>query len=242
MGLRIHEVQAKNKQAQKTRAEHSKSWDNIDGVLHYQGLLYIPKIIWTELISSYYDNLLAGHFGIKKTRELIARKYYCPTFCHNVEDYVKGCNICLASKAVRHKLYGDLQSLPVPTHHWKDLLMDFVTGLLVLMDWKRDNYDSRLVIVNRLTKMVHYKPVKVTIYALGLAEVIIDMVVRYHGLPNSIVIDKSLLFILKFWSLLCYFVGIKQRLSTTFYPQTNSQTKRQNSMIKSYLQTFVNFE
>lgn len=30
--------------------------------------------------------------------------------------------------------------------------------------------------------MVQYKPVKVTIDALGLAKVILDVVVRYHGL------------------------------------------------------------
>ncbi len=67
--------------------------------------------------------------------------------------------------------------------------MDFVTGLPISADWKGDNYDSILVIVDRLTKMVHYKPVKVTIDALGLAEVIIDVVVRHHGVPESIITD-----------------------------------------------------
>ena len=65
--------------------------------------------------------------------------------------------------------------------------MDFVTGLPLSSDWKGDSYDLVLVIVNWLTKMVHYKPVKVTINALGLAEVIIDMVVQYHGLLDSII-------------------------------------------------------
>ena len=67
--------------------------------------------------------------------------------------------------------------------------MDFVTRLPLSADWKGDNYDSILVIVDQLTKMVHYEPVKVTIDAPGLAEVIIDMVVRHHGLPDSIVTD-----------------------------------------------------
>ena len=90
---------------------------------------------------------------------------------------MKGCDICLVSKAVRHKLYGDLQSLPISTYQWKDLLIDFVTGLLLFADWKGNDYDSILVIVDQLTKMVHYKPVRVTINISELAKVILDIVV-----------------------------------------------------------------
>ena len=46
-----------------------------------------------------------------------------------------------------------------------------------------------LVIVDWLTKIVHYKSVKITINVLGLAEVIIDVVVCYYGVPESIVTD-----------------------------------------------------
>ncbi len=137
----------------------------------------MPEIVRTELISSYHDDPLNGHFGIDKTRELIARKYSWPTLRRDVEAYVTGCDVCLASKAVRYKPYGDLQSLPVPTHRWKDLSMDFFTGLPISTNWKGDTYDSILVIVNWLKKMVNYEQVKVTIDALGLAEVILDLVV-----------------------------------------------------------------
>ena len=211
-------------------------------MLYYQGLPFVPEAIWIEIISRYHDDFLASHFRIKKTRELLARKYYRQTLRNNVEAYVNGCDVCFASKTARHKLYGDLQSLPVPTHRWKDLSMDFVTGLPISTNWKGDNYDSILFIVDRLTKIVHYEPVKITINALGLAEVIINIVVRQHGLPNSIVTDKGSLFHSKFWSSLCYFFGIKRRLSTTFHPQTDGQTKRQNSTIKAYVGAFVNFE
>ena len=67
--------------------------------------------------------------------------------------------------------------------------MDFVTGLPVSINWKGDSYDSILVIVDWFTKMVHYKPVKITLDAPRFAEVIIDMVVRHHGLLDSIVTD-----------------------------------------------------
>ena len=120
--------------------------------------------------------------------------------------------------------------------------MDFVTGLPISTDWKRENYDSILVIIDRLTKMVYYEPIKVIINAPGLAEVILDVVVWHHGLLNSIMSNRGSFFTLKFWSLLCYFLSIKQKLSTAFYPQTNNQTKCQNSTMEAYLWAFFNFE
>ncbi len=85
-------------------------------MFNYQGLSYVSKVIRSELISRHYDDPLVGHFGIEKSWELIARKYYWPILRRDVETYVKGCNVCLASKAVCHKPYGDFQSLLVPTH------------------------------------------------------------------------------------------------------------------------------
>ena len=117
--------------------------------------------------------------------------------------------------------------------------MDFVTGLSILSDWKDNSYDSILVIIDKLTKMVHYEPVKVSINALGLVEVILNVVVWHYGLPDSIVINKGLLFTSKLWSLLCYF---KQKLLIAFYLQIDGQIKRQNSIIVVYFQAFVNFE
>ena len=90
--------------------------------------------------------------------------------------------------------------------------------------------------------MVHYKPVKVIINAPGLAKVIIDVVVQYYDLLDSIISDRGAIFTFQFWSSLCYFLGIKQQLSTAFHPQTNKQTERQNSIMETYLCVFVNWE
>ncbi len=77
--MRLPELQDDNKEAMKLRSEGlSEDWEDIEQVLHYQGLLYVPKVICSELIIRHYNDPLAGHFGIKKIRELIAR-YYCPT-------------------------------------------------------------------------------------------------------------------------------------------------------------------
>ena len=120
--------------------------------------------------------------------------------------------------------------------------MDFVTRLPQSADWRGDGYDSILVIVDWLMKMVYYEPVQTTITAPALPEVILNIVVRYHGLPDSIVSNRGSVFTSKFWSFLCYFFSIKRRLSTALHPQTNGQTEWQNSTMEAYLRAFVNYE
>ncbi len=111
--------------------------------------------------------------------------------------------------------------------------MDFVTGLLISANKKGDSYNSILVIVNQLTKIVYYEPVKVTINVPGLVEVIITIVVCYYWILELIVIDWDLFFTSKFWSSLWYFLEIKKKLFTALYPNTNGQTERQNSIIEA---------
>ena len=75
-----------------------------------------------------------------------------------------------------------------------------------------------------------------------LAKVIMNVVMQYHGLSDFIISEQSAIFRSKFWFSLCYFRSIKKRLSTAFYLGTNMQTEWQNSIIKAYLYTFVNWE
>ena len=127
MRFRLQKLQETNSEAQELRSK--KGYKEVKGVLSHHSLPFVPEAIQMQLISRHHDNPLAGHFGIEKTRKLLARKYFWPSLWHDVKAYVKGCDVCLALKAVRHKPYGDLQSLPIPTYLWKDLSMDFVTGL-----------------------------------------------------------------------------------------------------------------
>lgn len=120
--------------------------------------------------------------------------------------------------------------------------MDFVISLPILTNWKDENYNYILIIVNWLTKIVHYKPIKDTINVLGLAKVILDIVVWHYGFPNSIISDKRLLFISKFWLSLYYFFGIKQKLFIVFCLQRDGQTECQNNTMEAYFCVFVNFK
>lgn len=49
-------------------------------MLYYQGLLYVFEIIKIKIIGWYYNNFLARHFEIKKTRELGDQKFISRLF------------------------------------------------------------------------------------------------------------------------------------------------------------------
>ena len=103
-------------------------------------------------------------------------------------------------------------------------------------------YNSILVIIDRFTKMAYYVLVRKTISAEGLADVFLREVFRLHGMPRSIVSDRGPILTSKFWSSLCYYLGVRRGLSTAFHPQTDGQTERQNQTLEQYLRVYCNFE
>ena len=193
MKLRLQELQEAVSKAQGLRQQKPGSYKEINDILDYQGLPFVSKAIQPELISRHHNNLLTGYFDIKKTYDLLVQQYYCPTFYRNVNVYVKDCDLCLGSKDDCQKPYNNLQLLRIQAYQGKDL-MDFVTSLPISINWKRDTYNSILVIFNWFGKKVYYKLVKITIDALMLAKIIINMVICHHNLSDSIVINKSLFF------------------------------------------------
>lgn len=74
--LKLQKLQKENTEAQKMKTEKRESWEEIDGVLHHQSLPYIFELIRTKLICRYHNDLLTGHFSIKKSHKLITKKYY----------------------------------------------------------------------------------------------------------------------------------------------------------------------
>ena len=52
-------------------------------------------------------------------------------------------------------------------------------------------YDSIWVIVDRLTKVAHFIPVKTTYYGAKLVELYMERIVCLHGVPKKIVSDRG---------------------------------------------------
>ena len=210
-----------------------------DELLLRNGLIYVPDHdnLRLEILQIYHDHKLSGHPGIRKTVQLIHRRYFWPKITHFVTVYIRSCSSCARAKSTHHKPYGPLKFLPIPDRPWSSISMDFIEGLPL-----SEGFDSILVVVCRLTKAALFIECNTTDNAPKLAQLYLKNVFSKHGVPHDIVSDRGKLFVSKFWESLCKLLSIKSNLSTAYHPETDGQTERVNQVLEQYLRFYINYQ
>jgi hypothetical protein len=101
--------------------------------------------------------------------------------------------------------------------------MDFVEGLP-----KSGNKSVILVVLDRLTKYVHFISLTHPYTAQTIAQVFMDNVFKLCGPPASIVIDRDMVFPSKVWQDIFKSMKVSLQFSTAYHPQTDGQTEQVN--------------
>ena len=128
--------------------------------------------------------------------------------------FIAKCDICQRVKAEHQRPAGLLQPLQVPKWKWDEVGMDFITGL----PKSNRGHDAIWVIVDRLTKVAHFIPVKTTHRGDQLTDLYISRIVSLHGVPERIVSDRGTQFTSRFWHKLHEALGTKLSFSTAYHP------------------------
>jgi hypothetical protein len=130
-----------------------------------------------------------------------------------------------------------MQNLEIPVRKWESISVDFVALPVAVFDGHEVN--EVLTVTDRATKMVHLIPCHNTLDAGTVAELFWWEVVRYHGMPSSIVSDRDKLFMSLFWTELMKFLDVHLRRSSPYHPQTNGQAERTNQTLKQVFRTLL---
>ena len=102
--------------------------------------------------------------------------------------------------------------------------MDFITKLPKSRDPVMEiTYDAIMVIVDQFTKYLIAVPFKETHTAEQLGYLLLDRLVRDHGVPITIITNRDKLFMSNYWKTISAAMGTKPKMSTAYHPQMDSQ-------------------
>jgi len=206
-----------------------------DGYLFKGTRLCAPKCGTRELlVRKVHGGSLAGHCGENKTSLVVQENYYWPSMDKDVQDILRRCATCQIAKS--HSLPPGLYTpLLIPTSPWVDVSMDFILGL----PQTQRNKDSVFVVVDRFSKMANFIPCNDTNDTTLLAELYFKELMRLHGIPKSIVLDRDTKFLSNFWVTLWKEMGTKLKCSTTCHPQMDGQTEVMNWTLGALLRALI---
>jgi hypothetical protein len=154
---------------------------NEQGVLWFKNRLCVPKGEAREvLLDEAHNSAYSIHPGTTKMYLDLKTRYWWRGMKKEITQYVARCDTCQRTKAEHQKPAGLLKPLLVPEWKWEEISMDFVPGL----PRTQKGNDSIWVIIDHLTKVAHFIPVKTTFGGATLARIYLKEIVRLHGIQG----------------------------------------------------------
>jgi hypothetical protein len=140
------------------------------------------------------------------------------------------CSTCMPT----NRKLGLYSPLPVPSHPWESISMNFVGGLPM----SKRGHEYFYVVVDRFSKMCILMPCKKQIIVEQTTNLLFIYVWVHFGLPTSIISDRDTQFLGDFWKNLWRMMDTKLKRSTAFHPQTNEHTAVVNRTVVLFLRGY----
>ena len=147
------------------------------------------------MIRQHHNDSAQRHLRILKTVELLSQNYYFPGIRKEVECYVSKCQDYQLNKYIIYTLYRYVQYVKITNYLWQNIIMDFIVKLPKSKDISIGvKYNSILVVVDKLIKYAHLISCNKGFIAKQTVCVVLDRVIRYHGIPENITSDRDKIF------------------------------------------------
>jgi hypothetical protein len=186
------------------------------------------------LLSELHATPTAGHSRFTKTYDMVKRYFFWDGMKQDVGNFVSKCDVSQCNKGKIVKYPGTLQLLSIPPNIWRDIDMDFFTGLP-----KSRNKSIIMVVVDHLSKYAHLCSLQHPFTTSIATHIFMDRVFKLHGMSHSIVYDRDPTFTNNFWQEPFNLQGTQLHLITTYHPQIDGQTKVVDKCLQTYLRCFA---
>jgi hypothetical protein len=141
--------------------------------------------------------------------------------------------MCQQNKNLTHRIKTPMFQISstISTKPFSHMAMDLITGLP-----KSQGYDAILTIVDHgCLRAVIFLPCSTTITSAGIAQLYLEHLFCWFGLPQKIISDRDPRFTSDFAKELTKGLGISQNLSMAFHPQTDGLSEWTNQWVEQYL-------
>ncbi|GJV39195.1 putative reverse transcriptase domain-containing protein [Tanacetum coccineum] len=192
-----------------------------DGALYYLDRIWVPLKgdVRTLIMDEAHKSKYYVHPRTDKMYYDLRDRYWWPGMKKDIAEYVSRCLTCLKVKAEHQRPSGLLQQPKIPIWKWERIAMDFVTKFPKTIN----GHDTIWVIVDRLTESAHFLPMHKNHKMESLARLYLNEIVARHGVPISIISDRDIRFISRFWQSMQEALGTRLDMSTAYHPQTDGQ-------------------
>lgn len=161
--------------------------------------------------------------------------YYWRKLKVDVYEHVKRREVHQKCKGEHAKSPGLFQPLPIPKKVCQDITIDFIEGLP-----KSQDISVVMVVVERLSKYAHFICLKHPYTEASVAHALLENIYKLHGLPQTIVINRDVVFMTKLWQSLFDVQSVQLHHSTAYHPQFGGQTEAVNKCLEGYLRCICN--
>jgi hypothetical protein len=128
-----------------------------------------------------------GHLGYQKTIKPVRSQFFWSRMKKYFVDYIARCMECQRVKAGHRHPTGLLQPLPILEKKWEVITIESITTF----PRKMRQHDSIMVLVDKLSKVAHFVPIKPTHTKTNIADIYVREIARLHGIPRTIVSDRD---------------------------------------------------
>src|SRR4051812_43364056 len=207
------------------------------GTVFFGNRLVVPKNrdLRQLILQEAHDTPLSIHPGSTKMYRDLRQRFWWTRMKRDIARFVAECDVCRRIKAKHQRPTGTLQPLPIPEWKWDKVSMDFIT---VFPRTQKGN-DAIFVVIDRLSKVAHFLPVRESINASQLAELYVSRIVSIHGVPLEINSDGGSLFTSRLWESFQNAMGTHLSFSTAYHPQSSGQVERVNQIHEDMLRACV---
>jgi hypothetical protein len=197
--------------------------------------IVIPHNLRGEILEQCHNDAFASHFGVGKTFDKLAQRYYWDGYFHDAERYVKQCTWCARYKNPTRNNVAPMQKMDITVGPWERVGVDLLGPLPITQS--KNQYI--IVFTDYFTRWVEAVAIP-NKEAQTVAVAFIREILCRYGACNELLSDRGKEFLNQMMAEVCKLCEIKKKNTTAYHPMTNGLTERFNKVLGTMLGIYVN--